>query len=74
MDESIATLTREDGVWVVHTGEPLSSHVVEAVFREIREERDLANLGWLLAARFLPQVPAHDACEGTDDKLSRYGQ
>jgi hypothetical protein len=45
MDESIATLTKEDGVWVVHTGEPLSPHVVEAVFREIREERDLANLG-----------------------------
>jgi hypothetical protein len=45
MDESIATLTKEDGVWVVHTGEPLSSHVVEEVFREIHEERDLANFG-----------------------------
>jgi AbrB family looped-hinge helix DNA binding protein len=38
-------LTKEHGVWVIHTGQPLSASVTDEVLRQIRKERDLANLG-----------------------------
>ena len=45
MDEPIWTLRRENGVWVVYTGEPLSADTVGEMMREIRVERDLAHFG-----------------------------
>ena len=38
-------LTKEHGVWVFHTGQPLSPSATHEMVRQIREERDLANLG-----------------------------
>jgi AbrB family looped-hinge helix DNA binding protein len=38
-------LQNEHGIWVLHTGEPLSASVTDDLLRQIREERDLANLG-----------------------------
>jgi AbrB family looped-hinge helix DNA binding protein len=38
-------LTKEHGVWVFHTGQPLSAAVTDEMLQQIREERDLANLG-----------------------------
>ena len=38
-------LTKEHGVWVFHTGQPLSASVTDEVVQQIREERDLANIG-----------------------------
>lgn len=39
-----ASLTKEHGVWVLHTGQPLPASATEDVLQEIREARDLANL------------------------------
>ncbi len=38
-------LTREHGVWVFRTGQPLPASATDEMLRQIREERDLANLG-----------------------------
>jgi AbrB family looped-hinge helix DNA binding protein len=38
-------LTKEHGVWVFHTGQPLSASATDEMLQQIREERDLANLG-----------------------------
>ena len=38
-------LTKEHGVWVFHAGQPLSASAADDVLQQIREERDLANLG-----------------------------
>jgi hypothetical protein len=38
-------LRKEYGVWVFHAGQPLSASATEAMLREIREERDISNLG-----------------------------
>ena len=38
-------LTREHGVWVFRTGQPLPASATDEIGRQIREERDLANLG-----------------------------
>jgi AbrB family looped-hinge helix DNA binding protein len=38
-------LTIERGVWVFHTGQPLPASTTHEVLQQIREERDLANLG-----------------------------
>jgi AbrB family looped-hinge helix DNA binding protein len=38
-------LTKEQGVWVFHTGRPLSASATDEMLRQIREERDLGNLG-----------------------------
>jgi len=38
-------LTKEHGVWVIHTMQPLSASVTDEVLQQIRKERDLANLG-----------------------------
>jgi len=38
-------LTKEHGVWVFHSGQPLSASVTDEILQQIREERDLANLG-----------------------------
>jgi len=38
-------LTKEHGVWVFHSGQPLPASVTDEILQEIREERDLANLG-----------------------------
>jgi AbrB family looped-hinge helix DNA binding protein len=40
-----AGLTKERGVWVLHTGQSLPASVTDDLLREIREERDLANSG-----------------------------
>jgi len=37
-------LEKELGVWVLHTGQPLSATVVDDTLNAIREERDSANL------------------------------
>ena len=38
-------LTKEHGVWVFHTGQPLSASATDEMLEQIRGERDLANLG-----------------------------
>jgi AbrB family looped-hinge helix DNA binding protein len=38
-------LTKEHGVWVFHTGQPLHASTTNDMLQQIREERDLANLG-----------------------------
>jgi AbrB family looped-hinge helix DNA binding protein len=38
-------LTKEHGVWVFHAGQPLSAAATDEMVQQIREERDLANLG-----------------------------
>ena len=38
-------LTKEHGVWVFYTGQPLPASATDEMLRQIREERDLANLG-----------------------------
>lgn len=38
-------LVKEHGVWVFHTGQPLPASATDDMLRQIREERDLANLG-----------------------------
>ena len=38
-------LAKEHGVWVFHSGQPLSASATEKMLEQIREERDLANLG-----------------------------
>ena len=38
-------LTKEHGVWVFYAGQPLTASATDEMIRQIREERDLANLG-----------------------------
>jgi AbrB family looped-hinge helix DNA binding protein len=38
-------ITREHGVWVFRTGEPLPATVTNSLLREIRTDRDALNLG-----------------------------
>ena len=38
-------LTKEHGVWVFHTGQPLPPCATDEVLQQIREERDLTNQG-----------------------------
>ena len=38
-------LTKEHGVWVFHSGQPLPASATDEMLELIREERDLANLG-----------------------------
>jgi AbrB family looped-hinge helix DNA binding protein len=37
-------LTKEHGVWVFYTGQPLAASATDEMLQQIREERDLANL------------------------------
>lgn len=38
-------LTKKHGVWVFHADQPLPASATEEVLQQIREERDLTNLG-----------------------------
>ena len=38
-------LTKEHGVWVFHSGQPLPASATDEMLRRIREDRDLVNLG-----------------------------
>ena len=38
-------LTKEHGVWVFHAGQPVPASTTDEILQQIREERDLANLG-----------------------------
>ena len=38
-------LTKEHGVWVFHSGQAIPASVTDEILQQIREERDLANLG-----------------------------
>jgi AbrB family looped-hinge helix DNA binding protein len=38
------SLTKEDGVWVLYTGQPLPGCATDEVLQQVRGERDLANL------------------------------
>lgn len=38
-------LTKEHGVWVLHTGQPLPASATNKVLQKGREERDVANRG-----------------------------
>ena len=38
-------LTKEHGVWVFHSVEPLPASATDEMLQKIREERDMANLG-----------------------------
>ncbi len=35
----------EHGIWVLYTGEPLAASVTDDLLSQLREERDLSNLG-----------------------------
>ena len=54
-------LQNEHGIWVLHTGQPLPASVTDEVLRQIREERDMANLGdgFVEDARPRPSKPAN---------------
>jgi len=39
------SLAKEQGVWVLHTGQPLPGCATDEVLQQVRDERDLANLG-----------------------------
>ena len=38
-------LTKEHGVWVFRSGQPLPASATEEMLQKLREERDLAHLG-----------------------------
>lgn len=38
-------LTKEHGIWVFHSGQPLPASATDEMLDLLREERDLANLG-----------------------------
>ena len=38
-------LTKEQGVWVFYTRQPLPASATDEVLQQLREERDLVNLG-----------------------------
>lgn len=38
-------LTKEDGVWVFHSGQPLPASATDDMLDLIRKERDVVNLG-----------------------------
>jgi len=38
-------ITKEHGVWVFYTGQPLPASATDEMLQQIRQERDLANLG-----------------------------
>jgi AbrB family looped-hinge helix DNA binding protein len=38
-------LTQEHGVWVFRTDQPMAASTTEEMLRQIREDRDLVNLG-----------------------------
>jgi AbrB family looped-hinge helix DNA binding protein len=38
-------LVKEHGVWVFHAGQPVAASTTDEMLRQLREERDLANLG-----------------------------
>lgn len=38
-------LSKEHGVWVFHSGQPLPASATDEMLQRIREERDQANLG-----------------------------
>jgi AbrB family looped-hinge helix DNA binding protein len=40
-----APLRKEQGVWVFHAGQSLSESATDEMLQQIREERDLSNLG-----------------------------
>jgi AbrB family looped-hinge helix DNA binding protein len=40
-----AALRKEHGVWVFHSGQPLPASATDDMLEQIRQERDLANLG-----------------------------
>ena len=39
-----APLTKENGVWVFRTGQPLAASVTDTVLRDVRDDRDHHNL------------------------------
>ncbi len=40
----VAPLTKEQGVWVFRTGQPLAAEVTDAVLSELRDDRDRHHL------------------------------
>ena len=54
-------IRNEHGIWVLHTGEPLPASATDDLLRQIREERDLSNLGdgFVEDARAGSIKPAH---------------
>ncbi len=42
---AVVPLTKEQGVWVFRTGQPLAAAVTDEVLREVREGRDRRHLG-----------------------------
>ena len=38
-------LRKEDGIWVLRTGDPLPASVADQVIKDLRNQRDLNNLG-----------------------------
>jgi len=39
------SLSKEHGVWVFHSGQPLPASATDEMLEQIRQERDLENLG-----------------------------
>lgn len=38
-------LTKDHGVWVFHAGQPMAASLTDEMLQQIREDRDLVNLG-----------------------------
>lgn len=61
----------EHGIWVLHTGEPLPASATNDLLRQIREERDLANLsdGFVDDARARSNKPAQRTRLGAKNRV-----
>jgi AbrB family looped-hinge helix DNA binding protein len=69
----VGPLRNEHGIWVLHTGEPLPASAPDDLLRQIREERDLANLGdgFVADARPGSRKPAHQTSRGVKSSAKK---
>lgn len=52
-------VAKERGIWVLSTGKPMPASMTDELLQQIREERDIANLG-LVADRAAGESPANE--------------
>jgi AbrB family looped-hinge helix DNA binding protein len=66
-------LQNEHGIWVLHTGEPLPASITDDLLRQIRHERDLANLsdGFVEDARPNSNKLAHRSRSGAKSSAKK---
>jgi AbrB family looped-hinge helix DNA binding protein len=69
----VGPLLNEHGIWVLHTGEPLAASTTDDLLRQIRDERDLVNLGdgFIEDAHTGAGKPAHGARRRAKDRAKK---